>query len=295
MRASLSKGVIFMIAGAFCFSLGALFIKLVGEAVPALEIVFARSLFGFLYCWTLLRRDGRNFLGERRGLLTIRGLLGFMAFFCSIYSFVHLPLADASVMIFLYPVFVALLAAVFLGERIGVKGFLWVMVSLSGVVFVAKPSFFFARHAALDPLAVTAALCAAMISGLAIILVRVLSQTEHPLVVVIYPVIAAMALAPVIDGSHWVLPDAEQAVLLLAVGLSLNVGQHFMTKGFSLEPAGKLSAVMYLEVVFAGIWGLFAFSEIPDLWSLLGAGLIIGGTLGLAGLRHCVQPCAGQE
>lgn len=293
MRISLSTGVACMVAGAFCFSLGALFVKLVGEEMPSLEIVFARSLFGFVYCWSLLRRDGRNFFGKRRGLLALRGVLGFMAFFCSIYAFVHLPLADASVMIFLYPVFVALLAALLLGEHLGILGVACVLLSLSGVVFVAKPSFFFSLNTALDPMGVTAALAAALISGTAIILVRILSQTEHPLVVVIYPILAALVLAPILDGSNWVLPDARQALLLLAVGLTLNVGQHFMTKGFSLEPAGKLSAVMYLEVVFAGVWGVLAFSDVPDLWSLLGAGLIIGGTFGLTRLR--TAPAAGEE
>ncbi len=273
-----------MLAAAVCFSLGALFIKLAGVRLPPMEILFARSVVGILYCTILLRRQGANILGEqKRWFLLLRGLLGFSALFCTFYSFVHLPLADATVIVFAHPVFVALFAAIILKEHLGGRGTVCVLTAICGVLLVAKPSFLFGHSSALDPFAVTVALAAAVLSACAIITVRFLSKHVHALTIILYPTLVVAALGPVLDGGNWLMPQGREWALLLAVGLVMNMGQHFMTVAYRQERAAIIAAIGYLEIPLAALFGTLFLSEIPDLWTCAGAALVVLGTLALGG------------
>jgi drug/metabolite transporter (DMT)-like permease len=73
--------------------------------------------------------------------------------------------------------------------------------------------------------------------------------------------------------------------VLFATGVSTQIAQVYMTRGLQLEPAGRATAVGYLQVVFAATWGVLLLNERPDIWSAVGAAVIIGGTL-LVSLRR---------
>ena len=100
----LTPGMRLMLLGTFFFSLGSLFIKLAGTRLPTMEILFVRGVVGVGMCLFMLRKSGAGMLGKRKVLLAARGLLGFGAMFADFYAIVHLPLADALVLIFAHPV-----------------------------------------------------------------------------------------------------------------------------------------------------------------------------------------------
>lgn len=279
---TLSRGVVSMLWAALCFSLGALLIKIAGVRLPPMEILFARSVVGIAYCCTLLHREGAGILGQsKRWFLFLRGLLGFSALFCTFYSFVHLPLADATVIVFAHPIFVAVFASIILKEHLGGRGILCVLVAISGVLLVAKPSFLFGQTSALDPLAVGIAMSAAVLSGCAIITVRFLSRHIHPLTIILYPTLVVTVLGPILDGHNWLMPEGVEWAYLLGVGLIMNMGQHFMTIAYREERAAVISAIGYLEIPLAAVFGLLFFSEVPDTWTYVGAALVVLGTLAL--------------
>ncbi len=268
-----------MLAAAVCFSTGTLFIKLAGARLPAMEILFARSVIGFFYCFFLLRNTGYSILGTRRLFLALRGLLGFGAMFCTFYSFVRLPLADATVIFFAHPVFVAILAAFLLKEVLGTRGAVCTTVALGGVLLVAKPSFLFHTASTLDPFAVGVALCAAVLSACAIVTVRFLSRTEHPLTIIAYPTMAILFLGPLVNGHGWFIPTPTEAVYLLIMGVIMNMGQHFMTLAYQRERAAIVAAVGYVEIPVSAFFGAMVFGAIPDVWTYAGAVLVVVGTL----------------
>jgi drug/metabolite transporter (DMT)-like permease len=74
-------------------------------------------------------------------------------------------------------------------------------------------------------------------------------------------------------------------LVLLGVGLATHLGQVFVTWGFRLERAGRASAIGYLQIVFAAVWGWLLFKEGPDAWTWAGAGLIVASTLALVRLH----------
>jgi drug/metabolite transporter (DMT)-like permease len=267
-----------MAAGALSFSLISALVKVAGRTLPTMEIVLARSVVLAVLSAGTLRLRGRPMAGKERRLLLLRGLLGFIALSCFFYSVVALPLADATVIQYTNPVFTALLAAVVLGESLRMVEVGLALTSLAGVLMVAQPTFLFGDAAAsLDPFAVVVALGGALFSASAYVAVRRLRE-EDPMVVVLYfAVFSTVASIPAVLPV-WRAPDAREWIILLGVGLTTHLGQVFITLGLRLERAGRAMTVAYLQIVFAAVWGVIFFGEIPDSWSVAGGVVIVVST-----------------
>lgn len=267
-------GLRYMAAGALAFSVMSALAKVAGASVPLFEIVLARSVVMMVVAGTLLRRRGVGFVGREPRILVLRGLLGFAGLTCFYFAVIRLPLADATVIHFTNPVFTALVAAVVLGEHVGLAEASLVAVSLLGVVLVARPGFIFGDAAALDPVAVLAGLGGAVFSAGAYVAVRRL-RNEVPLTVVFYfaAVSAALSLPMVVRDP--VVPTLTVLLVLLGLGVSTYVGQIFITLGYREERAARASSVGYLQILFAAGWGWMLFDDVPDVWTWVGAGVIV--------------------
>ena len=268
-----------MAAAALAFSLMSLFVKMAGRRLPTMEIVLARGVVLVSVTWVLLRRAGLDPRGNRRDLLLLRGVLGFVALTCFFSALVHLPLADATVIQYTNPAWTALLAAAILDERLEGREVAGIVASLAGVVLISRPTFLFrAGGVRLDPLWVGVALAGALVSAAAYVTVRKLGSSDDPLVIVFwFSVVNAVAAVPA-AAPVAVWPSPTEWVLLAAVGLSALAGQVFMTKGLRRERAGRAMSVAYLQIVFAALWGALVLGEVPDVWVAGGALLVMGGT-----------------
>jgi drug/metabolite transporter (DMT)-like permease len=287
-------GLWHMVGAAFFFSLMSLLVRLSGESMPSSQVVLARAVVALVISWAMLRRLNLTPFGPHKGLLALRGLLGFGGLTCFYYSLVHLPLAEATVIQYMNPVFTALIAAVVLRERLRAADLLATVCSLLGVALVARPAFLFgaAGHAPLDPVAVAVALLGAVLSAAAYVSVRKAKGLAPPLVVVFwFPLFATpLALPPALV--EWVWPSATGWLLLLGVGVTTQVAQVFMTEGLHREPAGRATAISYLQVLFAGAWGAMLLGELPDASTLAGAALVCAGVLAVAVQRPHAPPRA---
>jgi len=274
-----------MVAAAFFFSLMSLFVKLAGRGLPAAELVFARSAFSLVTTWILLRRAGVRAWGRRKPLLVLRGLAGFAGLLCFFYAITRIPLADVTVIHYTNPVLTAVFAAAVLGERIGRRELGGLALSLAGVLLVAQPSFLFGGANRLDLVAVGVALAGACFAAIAYTTVRKLGETEHHLTVVFYfPLVATPASVPLLlREARW--PTAGQWLLILGVGIAAQVAQICLTKGLHAERTGRAMSMSYIQVLFAAVWGLAFFGEVPNLAAAAGAILVILGTTAVAAPR----------
>lgn len=279
----ISRAVWLMALGAFLFSISSLCIKLVGQGVPAMQIVFVRSVLGSFLCLHGLSRAGHWPHKKSMRLLAMRGVSGALAVTATFQAIVWLPLGDATTIFFTNPVFATILAVFFLGERAGPKVALCVGLGLAGVVFIAKPTWLFGGEAALPALPVWMALAGAFFAAVSFVTIRRLGNREHPLAVVLAFVgTTSVATAPVAVWG-WVWPTPGQWLLMAAIAVLTHIGQVFLTRGLETETAGKASAVGYLQIVFAALWGFLFFGETMDSWDATGAMMIIGSTLALHG------------
>jgi drug/metabolite transporter (DMT)-like permease len=282
-RFRMTPGMRYMAAGAFCFSLMSLLVKLAGARLPTQEVVMTRAIVTMILSIAALRHARVPPWGTQRGLLTLRGVFGFLALSCFYHSLTHLPIADATVIQYTNPVYAGLLAVPLLGERLRRREVLSVFFSMVGVLLVMRPAFLFGGSAhELPPVTVIIGLAGAMCSAAAYITVRKLGRTEHPAVIISYfSVISVIASVPVaLPG--WIWPTATEWLVLLGIGVTTQMGQTCLTHGLRMERAGTATATAYLQIVFAALWGVLFFSEVPDAGTLLGAAVIVGSTLALA-------------
>lgn len=276
-----TAGLRYMAIGAFWFSVMSLLVKEAGTRLPSAEIVLARAAVTFVLSWAMLRRAGVSPWGTNRKRLALRGLVGASSITCFYYSLVHLPIAEATVIQYMNPVFTAILAGILLGERMGRREIACVLLSVAGVVLVTHPAVLFGGAARLNPWHVAIALVGALSAASAYTTIRSL-RDEHPLVVVFYlPVMTIPTAIPLLAGAEPRWPTPLEWLVLLGVGVTTQVAQLYMTRGLQMERAGRATAVGYLQIVFAAAWGVLFFGEVPDGWSAAGALLIVGSTLAL--------------
>lgn len=293
MTAGFSRGLRYAVLAGLSFSVMSACAKLAGGRIPSQEVVFFRAILVTGLTYYLLRARGLHPWGPSRGLLLIRGLFGYAALSCFLWAVIRLPLADTTVIHFTNPVWTALLAAIFLGEVLRGWELGLALVALAGVVLVARPGFLFGEVSGLDPVAVGVALAGAVLSAAAYVTAKKLTRNHDPLVIVF--AFAAVSLVGSIPptAANFVMPQPLDWLALLGVGLGAQGGQVWITKALQLEKAGRVMAVGYLQIVFAAVWGLLFFREIPDLWTGLGGSVIIGSTF-LMGRMHPVAAPRGR-
>lgn len=275
-----------MAASAFFFSLMGVCVKVLGARLPSNEIVLARSLLLLVFAWVMIRRARVNPWGNNKKLLFVRGFAGFVALSCFYYALTELPLADATLIMYINPVFTGILAAIFLKESIGWPDIVGIALSLVGVVLVAQPSFLFGGDARLNLFAVGVGITGAVLSALAYVSVRKLRETDHGLTIVFWFPLVATPLSVPFAVPGFLMPTGWEWPLLLALGVVTFIAQLTMTRGLRLEPAGRAASISYLQVVFAFVWGMVFFNEFPGALSVAGAVLILASTVGVARWRR---------
>jgi drug/metabolite transporter (DMT)-like permease len=272
-----SRGVLYMMASALGFSVMSVFVKLASVTIPTGEIVLSRAVVTLIVSYLMVRRADLVPWGNERGRLIFRGVLGFGALTCYYVALARLPLAAATTIQNTTPLVTAVLAWWILRERVGWMTAFALACGIAGVMLIVDPS-----GARLDPVGLAFGLAAASGSAIAYVTVRQLARTEHPLVIVFYFPLIATPLAIPWAVADWVTPRPIDWLLLVAIGLTTQVGQVFLTMGLSLERAGRATSVGYLQVIFAMIWQSLLFDDPLTFGTFAGAALIIGGTLAVA-------------
>ena len=264
-----------MLLSALAFSLMVVGVKQVGDRLPIAEVVLARALVSLALSYGMARRIGVNPWGRQRGLLLLRGLVGSAALFCVYAAVVHLPLAAATVLQYLYPTFTALLAWLLLGERLGLRVLVAMGLGWLGVLLVAHPT----ASAALPATWVLVAVAGALLTAVAYVSVRRLAESEHPAVIIFYFPLVAVPMSLPLVLLEPVLPTPGELLWLVAVGVFTQVGQVGLTRALTLLPAARATAISYVQVGFAALWGWWIFGESINLPTAIGAVLILIATL----------------
>lgn len=249
--------------------------------IPVFEIVAARALVSLAISYLDIRRKGISPWGHEKGLLFARGLVGALALICVYYAVTTLPLAEATVLQYTYPIFTAIIAWLFLNESVQRATILCIALSLLGLVFMVQPlnTDSALSNPALPWLSVGAGLLGALGSAIAYVLVRRLGRSEDSSVIIFYFPLIALPIALLLLGNHFVMPSGPALLVLLFVGIFTQIGQIGLTKAMAAEKAGKVGAYSYVQVVFSAMLGFFVFAEVPGINTMLGAALIIGGAL----------------
>ncbi|MGD9007307.1 MAG: DMT family transporter [Desulfobacteraceae bacterium] len=274
----------YMILSASGFALMGACVKAASHrGIPVLEILAARALVSACLSYIDIKRKKISPWGHNKFLLTLRGLIGTLALICVFYAVTVLPLAEATLLQYLYPLFTTFLAFVLLKEGIQRSAAACILLSLTGLLIMVRPAFLFgaftANYEPLPILGVASALLGALGSGTAYVLVRRLSKTEDASVIIFYFPFIALPVSCLLLWDDFIVPTGISWLLLLLVGLFTQVAQYGLTKAMQTEHAGKTSAYAYVQVIFSAMLGWMVFNEIPTIGTVLGTVFITSGAL----------------
>lgn len=250
------------------------FVKLADEVAVVDKVLF-RNVVTLLIAYVVARGNRRPLLGHRRNqpALIARSLLGVGGVVCYFYAIDHLLLADASMLAKLSPFFVAVFAAVFLGEAMTKRIAGALVLGFAGGLLIIKPQI------DLQVLPALVGAASAVFAGGAYTLLRYLRDREPAETVVLhFSLVTVAGLLPV-AAIGFVPPSPIETLWLLGIGIFAAAGQLSLTAAYRYAPAGPTSLLSYATIVFSAVFGWLWWAEVPDGLSLLGGVLILGGAV----------------
>ncbi|MDO6486900.1 DMT family transporter [Colwellia sp. 4_MG-2023] len=295
LKNSVPMSVWFMLLSALGFSLMAACVKEVSTlGIPVFEIVAARAAVSAVISYVDVKRKNIPLWGNNKPLLIARGTVGTFALMFVYYAVTTLPLAEATLLQYLHPVFTAILALWFLKETIQRSTVACILISLLGLLIIiypnlaqeslvqeslAQPNLLLNPRIQYSWLSISAGVLGAFGSAVAYILVKKLTVTEDSSVIIFYFPLVAFPVSMLMLGSDFVIPSLTATILLILVGIFTQVGQVGLTKALHCADANKATAYSYVQVLFSVFIGWAYFSEIPMTTTIVGGGLIMVGAL----------------
>ena len=259
-----------MLGSALFFAIMTAFVKLAGD-IPSMEKALFRNAVSLVISFSILKSKKQPLWGKRenRTFLLLRAVTGAIGIILFFYSIDHLILADSSMLNKMSPFFVIIFARIFLKNPIKPFQISSLILALTGSALIIKPGFHFS-----STLPAIVGITAAVLAGLTYTIVSYLGNKESSFTIVFYfSLISTVACLPFIFIRP-VLPTQIQLIYLLATGAAAAGGQFMLTAAYKYAPAGEVSIYQYAQIVFASILGIALFSELPDLFSLVGYVLI---------------------
>lgn len=266
-----------MVASALAFTAMTTLIKFLGDDYSASLQTFYRQLAGFIVLLPIIiRRRGAAFATTRPGILIFRSAAGTLGMILSFYAFQKMPLADANALSFTRTLWLVPLAALVVRETVGPLRIGAAVIGFVGVLIMLRPGVggeFAIGWPALAMLA-SSFLFALTITGM-----KVMTKDHSPTVLLVWA--ATLGLVMALPGAFlaWRWPEPLDLVLLGAMGVLGTVTQGCYIKGMAIGDAAAMAPIDYTRLVFTVIVGLTLFHEIPNAWTVAGAGVVVGSTL----------------
>lgn len=271
------RGAAWLIAGGLCFTGVGVLIKAMGQSFDFLQLAFFRCFFGLLFVLPeMMRQRWRPLQSKKRMAHFWRAALGTSGMVTSFYALAHLPLADATAISFTTPLFIVIVAALFLGETVRWRRWTATAVGFCGVLVMMRPG-----EGSFDVVALVA-LLSACLSAFAVSVVKSLTRTEGTTTMLIMFTLWSTVFTLVPAILVWRPPSAMEWGMAVGMGLLATLGQSALIRAYTAGEASAIAPFDYLRLPFAGLAGWFVFAELPTVWTLLGALIIVASTLYIA-------------
>lgn len=250
----MTKGVWLMMGATLFFSLMNVAVKLLPH-IPAVEIVFFRSVVSLVISLGFLKTSKIPIWGKNHKWLILRGASGAVSLILYFRLMQEIPLASATTILFLSPAFATILGVFFVKEKVRMIQWIFFLISFIGIVMVKG---FDAR---IGTIYLLLGFSSSLFSGVAYNCIRKLNTTEHPLVIIFYFPLVTLPITGAWCIFYWVAPKGLDWMILLMVGLLTQIAQYLMTRSFQMEEISKVASVRYLGILYALIFGFLFFDE----------------------------------
>ncbi len=288
-------GVLSAVIASFFFSFNDMAIKLLSGDYALHQVVLLRSAIGMILLLAIIvpLQGGFEVLKTKRfSIHLVRGLCVVFANMTFFLGLAALPLADAVAIFFIAPLIITAFSVVMLGEKVGPRRWIAVLVGLLGVIVMVRPGSGSFQIAALLPLA------AAFAYATLHILTRKIGGTERAVTMIFYIqltfiIVSAFMGLSVGDGRFgghgdasldfllrgWSWPATGDYLIFALIGAASTGGGYFISQAYRLAEAGLAAPFEYVAMPLAIIWGVIVFGEWPDTIAWIGIALIVGAGL----------------
>ena len=264
------RGILWMLLTTLLFVSMDSLAKQLSQTYPVPQVVWARYVFHVLLLALYLRgRVPRTLRTGHLGLQLLRSvfLLGATGMFFTALSFI--PLAEASAIMFVAPILVTAFSLPLLGEHVGPRRWASVVVGFGGALIIIRPG-----SEAMDPAALFA-LGAAGSYAFYQITTRKLAHSDPPLTTLAYSALVGAIVTSLVVPFFWVQPDAAGWLAIVGLGLFGGIGHFALIKALESAPAATVTPFGYAALLWATMFGFVIFGDLPDLWTVVGAAVIV--------------------
>lgn len=269
-------GIGFIMAAGLSMTLSFLVIKTASQSVGSFETLFFRSIISMLIVLVMSRQQGLTILHtEQPGKLLFRTLMISISMVTMYLALKELPLVQVMSIQFSRPIYVLVLAALFLGEKVRLPRSVATFVGFIGVLIILRPGD--DMHPAMLMM-VGGVMCSAIVP----ILTRKLTKTDKTSTLMIYGSIGPLLISLIPTYYYWVTPDIPTLAMLIFLGFSSAMTQYCIVRAFTYGEASVVSPFDYTRLIFVTAAGYIVFAEIPDQYTIIGTIIICGSSLFIA-------------
>tara|TARA_B100000795_G_scaffold96151_1_gene70531 strand:+ start:17052 stop:17834 length:783 start_codon:yes stop_codon:yes gene_type:complete len=248
------------------------------QGFPAHELVLFRSLVSITFCIYIIKKRGIPFFGVNKKWLIARGLFGTSALLMFFLTLKDLPLAVATTVQYLSPIFTIIFAIYLNGQKIKPIQYLFFLISFLGI-FIMKADDFFFTEGSISWLPLLLGLGSAVLSGMAYNSIIKCKTTDAPITIVMYFPLIAIPIMSIWSLFDFVMPVGIQWLYILLLGCFTQVAQVSMTRALTSEKASVVTPYKYTGSIFAVSFGMIFFEEYLSWTVFLGIIVVLSGIL----------------
>ncbi len=273
-RQSLSGAVLWMMGATSSLIAMALAGRALSKEVSIFEIMFFRNAICLAIVCVLIARYGRHLFQTRRlRLHGFRNVVHFGAQAGWYYGLVRLPLSEVFAIEFTAPLWTAILAALFLSERLTARRSLATLLGFAGIMIILRPGI-----AIIEPAAVVVLASAVGFASMFVI-TRSMASSDRPLTILFYMNLVQLPLSLSLALPDWVLPSAQLWPWVAVTGLAGLSTHYCFARAFALADAGLIAPIDFIRLPLIAVIGYLLYDEPTSLFVILGAAFIFVGCL----------------
>ena len=263
-------GISITVVGGLCFAIQDAGIKWLSAEIAVLQILFLRSLFGLVFLGASTGFSGEtiSLKVNRPWLLVLRSGINILSWVLFFTSLKYLQLATAVALFFSFPLFLAIISVPLLGETVGIRRILAIIVGFAGVLLITNPAAGLSMPALMM---LGAALGWAIVASLT----RILGENENTTTLLFYTLLGFAVLLAIPQYWLWQSIDLDAYLMIVGVAFFGVIAQFAVTKAYAIASPSLIAPFEYTALIWSAILGYLVWNDIPDLYAIIGAFLII--------------------
>lgn len=263
---------------AVMLSFASLFVKLAEAHTTNSMIVFIRFAFSLTYIFAILgikRGRGKPVTIKTKhfGMHLLRAFSSFSCQFSLFYALKYIPLVDANLLFLTNALFIPVLGAIFFGTKTTAKSWLAITVSFIGVLLVLKPG-----HEVFNPASLIA-LLAGFLAAISLLGIHEMAKDDSAHTIMFYYFSLTFCFSLILVSFNWQTLNAHTFWLLIAIGATSVLAQECSVRALMNAPAKIVAPLMYMVIIFSGLFDWILWKHVPDWLTLLGIVVVCFGSI----------------